>query len=186
MTTVFLSGSRKIGRLNNEIRDRLSNIVAKNLSVVLGDANGADKAMQKFFAEIGYADVTVYCSGDVCRNNFGRWKERNVEVGPGVKGRRFYTEKDKRMADDADYGFLLWDGKSSGTLMNLIELLKRNKKALVYLAPKKQFYSVCSVSDAHRLFESCDNQIKISADNDFKASGLPLSMESVTQGTFSF
>ena len=62
MTTVFLSGSRKLSRLNREIRDRLQNIVEKQFSVIIGDANGADKALQKYFTEIHYQNVIVFCS----------------------------------------------------------------------------------------------------------------------------
>jgi hypothetical protein len=35
------------------------------------------------------------------------------------------------MAIEADYGFVLWDGKSPGSLNNIIELLNKNKKAPV-------------------------------------------------------
>jgi hypothetical protein len=62
--TVFLSGSRKISRLNDEIRLRLKTIISKEFEVVVGDANGADKALQSYLADINYEHVTVFCAGD--------------------------------------------------------------------------------------------------------------------------
>ena len=64
MSTVFLSGSRKISRLSEDVIVRLQNIIDSGLKVIIGDANGADKAFQKFFADANYKNVTVFCSGN--------------------------------------------------------------------------------------------------------------------------
>ena len=160
MTTVFLSGSRSISRLNEDFRSRLQNIIQQNYRVVVGDANGADKAMQRFLTEMRYPHVIVYCSGNTCRNNLGNWEALNVEVGPEFKGRDFYTQKDKKMAEDADFGLMLWDGKSTGTFNNVIEILRKNKKAFVYFSPEKKFYSISNDHDARMLFEKCDRNAK--------------------------
>jgi len=63
MKTVFLSGSRAISRLNQDIRDRLDRIISQAFEIVVGDANGADKALQGFLYDHHYGKVTVYCSG---------------------------------------------------------------------------------------------------------------------------
>lgn len=156
MTTVFVSGSRKISRLNEEIRNRLQNVIDKQFAVIIGDANGADKALQKYFSEISYKNVIVFCSGNSCRNNLGKWDEKHVVVEPKLKGRDFYTIKDKEMAAVADYGFILWDGKSAGSFNNIMELLKNNKTALVYFSPEKKFYSVSKLEEAQTLLKKCD------------------------------
>lgn len=155
MTTVFLSGSRMLGRLNDDVRDRLRNIVDQAFRIILGDANGADKALQSYLHSLAYPHVTVYCAGGRCRNNVGSWSTRSVAVPPDVKGRAFYTTKDRAMADDADYGFVLWDGKSAGAIENVLELLKRRKKALVYLSPTRAFHTVASASDLRSMFDDC-------------------------------
>ena len=155
MTTVFLSGSRTLGRLNSDVRERLRNIVDRRFHVVIGDANGADKALQKYLAEAHYPSVTVYCSGGQCRNNVGAWETKSINVDAQLSGRDFYVQKDKSMAEDADYGFVLWDGKSAGALGNVMELLKRRKKALVYLSPAKSFLSVATAGDFRTLLANC-------------------------------
>jgi predicted component of type VI protein secretion system len=55
------------------------------------------------------------------------------------------------MAQVADYGLVLWDGKSQGSCNNLKELLRQNKKALVYYSPRKQFTRVATLKDLHGL-----------------------------------
>lgn len=39
--------------------------------------------------------------------------------------------KDIKMAKVADYGLMLWDLQSAGTLRNIIELLRQNKYSAV-------------------------------------------------------
>lgn len=156
MTTVFLSGSRKISRLNNEIRSRIENILDQGFQVFVGDANGADKAMQAYLAERHYSNVSVFCAGNVCRNNVGSWQTRKVEVDKKLTGRAFYTQKDKAMAAEADFGFVLWDGKSEGSINNVFELLNGGKKAVVYFAPRKEFFNIKTADDVRTLLDLCD------------------------------
>ena len=148
MTTVFLSGSRTVSRLNENIRGRISNIVNQEFDIVVGDANGADKAMQVYLREIGYRNVKVYCSGEKCRNNMGEWPVEMIDVDSNLKGRDFYTVKDRKMAEDADYGLVLWDGKSAGSISNVIEMLRQDKTALMYVSSLKAFEAI---SDAETL-----------------------------------
>lgn len=43
--------------------------------------------------------------------------------------------------------FCLWDGKSRGTLANLGRLIELGKKAVVYVAPLKEFRTLRSSED---------------------------------------
>lgn len=156
MNTVFLSGSRQISRLNDMVRGRLQGIVDRDLPVVVGDANGADRAMQSYLFERGYGNVVVFCVGGKCRNNVGSWPIESIDAPPGLKGRAPYTMRDKAMAEKADIGFVLWDGKSEGSFSNVLELLKQDKKAVVYFAPQKQFVNIKTQDDATRLLQSCE------------------------------
>src|SRR2546422_5074162 len=119
MSKVFLGGSRKITRLNADIRRRVDNVIANGFVVLIGDANGADKAFQKYLAEKNYTNVTVYCSGHACRNNLGDWKIEYVPSDRKKKDFEHYVKKDAQMGRDAEYGLFLWDGKSKGTLNNI-------------------------------------------------------------------
>ena len=55
------------------------------------------------------------------------------------------------MAADCDYGFMVWDARSTGTLSNAIELVERKKNALVYINKAKQFLKVKDIRDIEKL-----------------------------------
>ena len=137
MSTVFIGGSRRIARLNDAIRARVQNIVNEGMTIVIGDANGADKAIQKILDEAGYRNVVVYFSGGVCRNNIGNWETHQVSPGNGKRGFWFYAAKDIAMSRVADYGFMIWDGESVGTVHNVLNMLGGGKLVVVYFAPEK-------------------------------------------------
>lgn len=63
MTTVFIAGSMNIKILDPKVKDRMANIVDSNLSVVVGDADGADTSIQQYLYEHGANNTVVYCSG---------------------------------------------------------------------------------------------------------------------------
>ncbi|TCP95192.1 hypothetical protein EDC44_11023 [Cricetibacter osteomyelitidis] len=158
MCTIFFSGSRSISKLNKKISERISNnILNKGFSIVVGDANGIDKAIQKLLLNKSYKNVIIFCSGNTCRNNLGNWKSENIETD--AKGREFFEAKDKKMADIADYGFVIWDGKSIGSLNNIAELLQRDKSSLVYFKPKDEFISISSEENLRNLLDINSNQI---------------------------
>jgi len=142
MNSVFVAGSRAVSRLNSQVKERLDNIMKQNLTVLVGDANGADKAVQRYLAKCHYPNVVVY-SMDVCRNNVGGWPARQHTSQPEARrDRHYYGIKDLAMAKDASCGFMLWDGASKGTLTNVINLLNARKKTLLYLSPKRLFFKL--------------------------------------------
>jgi hypothetical protein len=145
--TVFVSGSRSIAHLDEPVRHRLANMIARRLRIVVGDAPGADAAFQRHLARAGYGEVAVFCAGAHCRNNAGAWKVTRIRAGQSVRGRDFYTVKDKAMAREADYGFVVWDGRSAGSLANIRELLALRKPVLVYLVPEKRFFTLRQPTD---------------------------------------
>jgi hypothetical protein len=155
MDSVFVAGSRALSKLNAHVKERLDNILRKEFTVLVGDANGADKAVQRYLAERGYRRVVVYCM-EVCRNNVGDWPIRSHTAGPAVKrDRHYYGIKDRAMAKDAGCGFMLWDGISKGTLTNIINLLDYDKKVLLFSAPKKKFFTLRSSAELDQTLKAC-------------------------------
>lgn len=154
---IFIAGPRAVTKLSSDVTMRLENIIKNNFVVLVGDANGVDKAIQNYYNEKGYKNVVVYATGERIRNNIGNWGTNKVETTGNAKGFDFYTIKDKQMARDADYGLMIWNGKSKGTFNNIINLVKLNKTVLLYLIPNKQFYKVENISDIERLVKSINN-----------------------------
>lgn len=155
MSKVFFGGSRNLGRLNPAIRTRLRNLITNKHTVLVGDANGVDKAVQSFFSDEGYKDVVVYCVDGECRNNVGAWPIRAVASGGRKKDFAYYALKDAQASLDADYGFMIWDGESKGTLNNILNLIQQGKPALVYRSPSREFMQVKTTDDVARLAASC-------------------------------
>lgn len=128
---VFISGSISIHQLPDEAIERINNMVNNQLIILIGDAYGVDRLVQQYLAALKYADVVVYYAGAYCRNNVGGWPTVNIDGG-NLSGRKLYALKDAAMANDCDYGFMIWDGASHGT--------KANMDRMSYLGKK---YAVC-------------------------------------------
>jgi hypothetical protein len=169
MTKVFISGSMQIKRLDPDVLSRLKNILSKKYSVIVGDADGVDSSVQEYLKEKNSQSVCVYCTGSRARNNLGDWETKNISTASKPGTRAFYTAKDTEMAKDCDYGLMVWDAKSTGTLSNAIELLRRRKKSLVYVNKVKKFIAISEVSDlekllnymTHRAYENAEEKLKI-------------------------
>ncbi len=160
MSSVFLGGSRKLSSLNSQLRTRIRSLMNNKHTILVGDANGADKAVQSFLAEEGYRNVKVYCMDGECRNNVGSWELVSIDSGGRKKDFQYFSLKDAEMSRTADYGFMLWDGKSKGTLNNVLNLIQQNKFMLVYFSPQKEFFSIKGASDVRALVENCDAESK--------------------------
>ena len=115
--------------------------------VIVGDANGADKAVQKHFHEIHYDKVTVFCSGATASaTTSGPWATHKVPSRRIPKGFQFYAAKDREMAHEADFGLMIWDGKSAGTVLNMLRLAVAGKIAVLFNVPDKASINIKSWS----------------------------------------
>jgi hypothetical protein len=146
---VFISGSIDIKRLPDPVKHRLNNVVKNRLGVLIGDASGIDTLVQSYLQT--YPNVTVYCSGNRCRNNVGNWKVIYVPVEKKSRGREFYTKKDQRMSEKADFGLIIWNGISKGSYRNINDLAERGKKVVVYVKPDNRFHIVRKEEDIFTL-----------------------------------
>lgn len=154
---VFIAGSRRLSKLSGDVKRRIDKIVEKGLTVLIGDANGVDKTVQKYLSAKHYGNVVVYCMDGVCRNNVGNWPNRSIT--PSASAKRdfaYFSTKDRVMAEEADYGLMLWDGQSRGTLTSIVDLLRRKKPVVVYLSTEKSFYKLpaADISEMLRRIDS--------------------------------
>ena len=155
MSKIFVGGSRRISRLNAEFRKRLEQIVEKHLAILVGDANGSDKAIQDFFWERHYRNVEVFCAEGHCRNNLGQWSVRPIQSPHHTRDFEYFTAKDAAMAREADFGLMLWDGASAGTLVNVARLVAFHRPVVVYISPQGRFVTLKSRKDLADLLASC-------------------------------
>jgi hypothetical protein len=160
MNTVFIGGSRRVSRLPAPAKERLDNIVESGFPILVGDANGADKAVQRHLLDSGYERVTVFCSGDTCRNNLGQWQTHHVPTSRDAKDFQFYATKDREMARLAEFGLMFWDGSSAGTPLNILRLVRAGKKAVLIDVSRKQVNTFKRASDWDAFLARCSPELR--------------------------
>lgn len=160
MTTVFVGGSRQVSRLPPRVRTRLDKIVANGLNVVVGDANGVDKAIQKYLMGFEYMKVTVYHSEESPRNNTSHWPECRVIPKKAKKDFHFFATKDRKMAEVADFGLLIWDGESPGTVLNALRLVGHGKPVVLVDTSSDTTTTLKSETDFKQLFLQCSTEVQ--------------------------
>jgi hypothetical protein len=154
---VFIGGSIGISKLNGAIRARLDDFIKRGNAILIGDANGADKAVQTYLAEREYRNVTVFCMEE-CRTNIGAWPTRSIEPPSKKKDSSYYAAKDFVMFQEAQCGVMIWDAKSKGTLKNVLNLVGAGKRTLVYFAPTKDFHVLATEQDLQILLARCERR----------------------------
>ena len=172
MTKVFIGGSRHITRLDAEVQRRLDRIVEKRLPVVIGDANGSDKAVQRYLSDRQFEAVEVFSADESPRNNVGEWSVRVIRAGHVRRDFGYYAAKDRAMAAEATVGLMLWDGESRGTLMNVLRLAGQDKPVVVYVQPRKSFVDVRTPGDLSALLSHVDRRLAKRLREDAVAEGL--------------
>ncbi|MCC7362326.1 MAG: hypothetical protein IT317_22795 [Anaerolineales bacterium] len=159
---IFIGGSREITSLDAAVQTRLNNVVEQGYTVLIGDAAGADQAVQQYLLAKAYPTVVVYCTGGQCRHNLGQWPVKLVTPPHATKDFAYFAAKDTAMAEAADYGLMLWNGQSAGTLRNVLNLLKRGRTTLVYLAA--QFHPLTSAADLQKLLAHLPAHVRAALD----------------------
>ena len=126
---VFISGSKSISALHEEVKSLLDEHIALGTEFLVGDCYGVDAAVQMYLDSKGYSNVIVYCSGETPRNNFvtGAKVRSCAETAKGLTGREFHYVKDIQMANDCDQAIMIWDGKSKGTAENIRRMKEMGK-----------------------------------------------------------
>lgn len=168
MHKIFVSGSMRIKNLNNKVLERINNIINSQYEIIVGDADGVDSSIQAYLQLKKVKLVSVYCTGVQPRNNIGRWpiKKTKTDSKPGT--RAYFTAKDISMAEDCDFGLMIWDSKSTGTLSNVIELLKLNKYSVVFINKAKEFINIKGVEDLEKLITFMSEPSFLKADAKLK------------------
>ncbi|HKQ88280.1 MAG TPA: hypothetical protein VJS43_16090, partial [Candidatus Acidoferrales bacterium] len=144
-----------VSKLNATIRARLDDLMHKRCTIFIGDANGADKAVQTYLDKRHYRNVIVFCIREP-RNNVGAWPTRRVEPPNERKDFAYYAAKDLAMSQEAQCGIMLWDARSKGTLQNILNLIGAGKRVLVYFAPSKDFFVIGNEQDLQGLLARCE------------------------------
>jgi adenine-specific DNA-methyltransferase len=165
-----------VTRLDAAVKQRLDRIVAKGLPVLIGDAAGADKAVQRYLDEHGHRHVEVFAAGDPPRNKRRELAPARDIAWPLAKGIRLLRGQGPRHGAEASVGLMLWDGQSRGTLMNVLRLADRGKTVVVYVQPRKAFVDIRTPADLSDLIRTVDDRTASRLRADDEAEGLASSL----------
>lgn len=132
---IFLAGSKAIAELTDSVMDALDSFLSDKAQILIGDCWGFDDAAQRYLASKGYQNVRVYCSGETPRRNHGNWPVealliKRTALHPGYS---YWSQKDVKMVEDADVGFIVWDGSSRGSFIDAILLLTQEKELFLFM-----------------------------------------------------
>lgn len=141
----FICGSISIKNLNNDITQKIDEILNSQHEILIGDAEGVDSLVQKYLSDKNYtANVTIYHIYDKPRNkkndNF-KTRKINYDDLPNNKNnqeRKKQAFKDKKMIKDCDCCYCVWDGKSKGSYENIKESLEQKKEIQVYYSKENK------------------------------------------------
>lgn len=143
--TLFVSGSSKTEfkdhkyyrkNLPKDVTDELDSAMRSKKKIILGDAPGIDRQVQKYLNKKKYNNVTVYSPGS--KNRYlanPTWKVKFVDSKKYIEGsEEWLAEKDKAMLNVADEGLavVIENGGSSATRKNVDLLISQNKNVKVY------------------------------------------------------
>jgi hypothetical protein len=159
MAMIFIGGSRDITVLPDAATERISSIVAREHGVLIGDAPGVDAEVQGLLAGYGYEHVGVFHAGSEPRHNLGDWPAYHVPPPPGARGFAVHAEKDREMARRADYGLMIWDGASPGTLLNVLRLALIATPCVIYDTIRSRVATTYNVADWRTMLEHAGSDV---------------------------
>lgn len=164
-TTIFISGSREIPFVPDEVRERVDKIIDSGFEIVVGDSErGVDSAILRYLESRAYENVTVYTIHEEPRikSMMNSWRvcrvepdvETKTDKAGGVRNKReLETAKDQAMGTVANFGLVVWKstyanrfGKTSvskGSLRNMHQLLSENRPVVLYAATVDDAEGTC-------------------------------------------
>ena len=165
MNKLFIGGSRKVTYINKEVKVVIDKIMKDNCLILIGDANGVDKSIQTYLKNQEYNNIEVFCMENKCRNNIGSWIVRQISAARAKKDYIYYSTKDKKMAEEASAGLMVWDGKSFGTILNVYRLAKQRKKVDIYINPRKKLLVINNLDDFKGFMLTCTKELQDKIDD---------------------
>lgn len=154
MTTIFISGSREIPFVPDQVRERVDRIIDSGFDIVVGDSErGVDAAILRYLESRAYENVSVYTIHDKPRVKgiLDTWRICKITPGTEAKTdksgiirnrRELETAKDRAMGEVADFGLVVWQSTypnrfgrtsvSKGSLRNMHQLLSAGRPVVLY------------------------------------------------------
>lgn len=184
MTTIFISGSREIPFVPDEVRERVDRMIDSGFDIVVGDSErGVDSAILRYLESRSYDNVSVYTIHDKPRVKGVLETWRVCKIAPGTEAkkdkagnvrnrRELETAKDRAMGEVADFGLVVWQSTysnrfgntsvSKGSLRNMHQLLSAKRPVVLYATDANDgddmsftCHELRTLDDLRTLIDSC-------------------------------
>ena len=162
---VFVSGSRSMASVPEYLATRLDSCRWAGHRILMGDADGVNAFVQSRLALDRYRSVLVYHSGRQPRHNEGGWQTIPVVPPAGAAGFAFHAAKDRAMASEETHALAFWDGRSPGTLLNVLRMASMGKPAVVGLVQEARFLVVHDAAGVQALLSLAPRSVRAAAES---------------------
>lgn len=109
------SSAFKDRELPVKVKKRIDQAIEQGMTIIVGEAHGANRLYQDYLKAKGYRNVVVGHAVRL-RYNAGNWKD--VQYGKDLK------ERERKMIEECDSAIVIWMNNSS-VIANDLETLKR-------------------------------------------------------------
>lgn len=142
--TLFVSGSSKTQdkasgyyrkKLPKQVRSELDSSMKNRDKIIVGDAPGVDRQVQKYLKKKHYKDVEVYGPGKEVRYSANKKWKTNAIDDPDHEpmSKEWLAKKDKAMTDASTKGLaVILDEGAQATRNNVRRLVEQNKNVKVF------------------------------------------------------
>jgi hypothetical protein len=131
-------------KLPSEVRERIDEAIAHEMTIIVGEAFGACRLFQDYLASKEYRNVIVGHAVKL-RYNAGNWKD--FQYGRNLK------ERERRMIEDCDSAIIIWIN-NSGVIAENLELLKKlGKPTFLYEYSSKTSIEKAGMLDPKRTYD---------------------------------
>jgi hypothetical protein len=143
---LLLMGSKafRAKELPTEVASKIDEAIARNMTILVGEALGAPRLCQDYLQSKGYRNVIVGHAKSM-RYNAGNWK--TVQYGTDLK------ERERGMILDCDTAIIIWTD-NSGVIAENLELLKNlGKPTFLYEHETRTGATQASWLDPGRIYD---------------------------------
>jgi hypothetical protein len=147
-----------------EVKERIDEAIAREMTIIVGEAFGACRLFQDYLASKEYRNVVIGHAVKI-RYNAGNWKD--FQYGRDLR------ERERRMIEDCDSAIIMWMN-NSGVIAENLELLKRlGKPTFLYeyssktntakageLDPKRNYDPYYFVKEHYRKLKQKQSQLQ--------------------------
>jgi len=126
------------------VKERIDGAIARGMTILVGEAPGANRIYQDYLNAKGYRNVVVGHAVRL-RYNAGNWTD--VQYGKDLK------ERERRMIEDCDSAIVIWMN-NSGVIANDLEILKRlGKPTFLYECSSETEHVRAGELDPNRTYD---------------------------------